>query len=75
MTTIAFTQNDVYTPAEANAFHEGHEAALIARFDGAEPNVEGLNLTAAEIAAYLEGFEVGRSKFTGIAYKLLPTAE
>ena len=62
------TQNDVYTPAEANAFHEGHERALIARFDGSDPKVEDMNFTAVEKAAYTEGFETGRMKFDGIAY-------
>lgn len=68
------TQNDVYTPAEANAFHEGHEHALIARFDGSDPKVEDMGLTAAETAAYREGFETGRAKFGGIVYSV-PSAD
>lgn len=67
MTKIA-TQNDIYTPAEANAFHEGHENALIAQFDGSDPKVTEMDFTAAEKAAYLEGFETGRAKFGGIVY-------
>jgi hypothetical protein len=68
MAKIALTQNAVYTPAEANAFHVGHENALIARFDGNDPKVEDMNFTAAEKAAYLEGFETGRAKFGGMVY-------
>jgi hypothetical protein len=68
MTKAAFTQNDVYTPAEANAFHEGHENALIAQFDGTDPMVEEMGFTPAEEAAYREGFETGRAKFDGLVY-------
>jgi hypothetical protein len=68
MTKTTLTQNDVYTPAEANAFHAGHEHALIAQFDGDDPKVEDMDFTAAEKAAYGEGFEAGRAKFGGIAY-------
>jgi hypothetical protein len=68
MTKTVFTQNDVFTPAEANAFHEGHENALIAQFDGSDPKVENMGFTAAEEKAYREGFEAGRAKFDGLVY-------
>lgn len=68
MTATELTQNDIYTPAEANAFHEGHEHSLIARFDGSDPKVEDMSFSAAEKTAYLAGFEAGRMKFDGMAY-------
>lgn len=68
MTATKLTQNDIYTPAEANAFHAGHEHALIARFDGSDPKTEDMGFTPAEKDAYSVGFETGRMKFDGMAY-------
>lgn len=75
----ALTQKDVYTPAEANAFHEGFTDATVNRFRGeateitdaiAEMVVANSDsiLTPAEANAYFEGVEAGKAKFGGIAY-------
>lgn len=65
------TQNDVYTPAEANAFHEGFEDATITRFSPAAEVSDAVAdsiLTPAEANAYYEGFEAGKAKFVGVVY-------
>lgn len=70
------TQNDVYTPAEANAFHEGFEDATITRFSAAAEVTDAVAdlvvadsvLTPAEANAYYEGVEAGKAKFGGIVY-------
>lgn len=68
--TTALTQNEVYTPAEAFAFHRGHEEATVERFANPVPVaklVEGLT-TPEEADAYRKGYETGVAKFNGTVY-------
>jgi hypothetical protein len=70
------TQNDIYTPSEANAFHEGFTEATITRFSNetSEPNAVRSGFTVGEAKAFNEGFEAGEAKFGGTVY-LISAAE
>jgi hypothetical protein len=68
MTKANVTQAEIYTPEEANAFNEGHEDAVIGRFDGKATLAEGRDFTKAETDAYAAGFHAGQASFGGIVY-------
>lgn len=64
------TQADIYTPSEANAFHEGFTEATLARFnnEATETGTSRSGFTVGEATAFNEGLEVGSAHFNGVAY-------
>lgn len=67
MTTAEFTQNDVYTPEEANAFHEGLQMASVLVFSADTP--PSPDYTPAETKAFHEGVAAGQPTFNETAYQ------
>lgn len=68
--TAVLTQNDVYSPAESNAFLKGYNEAVINRFDEAASSHVDKSVTVAEAIAYNEGYEFGSVTFEGTVFNI-----
>lgn len=60
------TQADVFTPEEANAFHEGFEAGKLVAL-GVEP--VGVPFEGVAGEAFAQGFDAAKPKFEEVAYE------
>lgn len=69
MVMADITQKDVYTPEEAEAFHEGFTKAFNALIAGQPEPVSEPQATPALAEAFEAGMEHAKPKFDEIAYR------